>query len=123
MSRLTSLLLVLFVLPATMSAGTKDVRIETIPSGAQVEENGSLVCTTPCSLKVPSYYFGTKHTAFSGHGMEPIRLRITRQGFAPKTLDITTGPIHWKNLYGNNLYDYYLVTSTVGVEKVTLISR
>jgi serine protease Do len=95
-----------------MSAGTKDVKIETIPSGAQVEENGSLVCTTPCSLKIPTYYFGAKHTAFSGHGIQPIRLRITKEGFAPKTFDITTGPIHWKNLYGDNLYDYYLVTST-----------
>lgn len=98
--------------PAIVSAGTKDVKIETIPSGAQVEENGSFVCTTPCSIKVPSYYFGSKHSAFSGHGIEPIRLHITKAGFAPKSFDITTGPIHWKNLYGNNLYDYYLVTST-----------
>jgi serine protease Do len=113
MSRLKvffSFIAVLF--PAIALAGTKDVKVETIPSGAQVEENGSLVCTTPCSIKVPSYYFGSKHTAFSGHGIEPIRLRITKAGFVPKNFDLTTGPIHWKNLYGNNLYDYYLVTST-----------
>lgn len=113
MSRLKISFFVLSVLlPAVVSAGTKDVRIETTPSGAQVEVNGSVVCTTPCSLKVPGYYFGSKHTAFSAHGIEPIRLHITKEGFAPKTFDIAIGPIHWKNLYGNNLYDYYLVTST-----------
>ncbi len=113
MSRLKVALILLCVfLPIRLSAGTKEVKIETIPSGAQVEENGSLVCTTPCFLKVPGYYFGSKHSAFSGHGIEPIQLRLTKAGFVPKTFDLTTGPIHWKNLYGNNLYDYYLVTST-----------
>ena len=78
MSRLgMSLFLLNLLFPVIVSAGTKDVKIETIPSGAQVEENGSLVCTTPCSLKVPTYYFGGKHTAFSSHGVQPIRLRIT----------------------------------------------
>ena len=71
MSRLKqALLLVAFFPPALVFAATKEVKIETIPPGAQVEENGSLVCTTPCSLKVPSYYFGAKHSAFSGHGID-----------------------------------------------------
>jgi serine protease Do len=112
MSRLRICLSLALLFPAVALAGTKEVKIETVPSGAQVEENGSLVCTTPCSLKVPSYYFGAKHTAFSGHAMQPIRLRMTKEGFAPKTFDITTGPIRWTNLNGVHLYDYYLVTST-----------
>src|SRR5664279_2070462 len=112
MSRHKLALLLVFLMPVVATAGTKEVRIETVPPGAQVEENGSLVCTTPCSLKVPGYYFGAKHTAFSGHGIEPIRLRITKQGFVPKTFDITTGPIHWSNLNGVHLYDYYLIRST-----------
>ncbi len=33
-------------------------------------------------------------------------------GFVLKPRFSATGPIQWKNLYGNNLYDYYLVTST-----------
>src|SRR5664279_2171289 len=112
MSRHKLALLLVFLMPVVATAGTKEVRIETVPPGAQVEENGSLVCTTPCSLKVPGYYFGAKHTAFSGHGIEPIRLRITKQGFVSKTFDITTGPIHWTNLNGVHLYDYYLIRST-----------
>ena len=38
-------------------AGDKEVKFETIPSGAQVELDGSIVCTTPCSIHLPSYYF------------------------------------------------------------------
>jgi serine protease Do len=89
----------------------KSVQVATIPAGAQVEVNGSVTCTTPCSIKVPGYYFGKKRTAFSTHGIEPIRVRLTKDGYAPKTVDLTIGPIHWKNLYGNNLYDYYLMSS------------
>src|SRR5580692_7363075 len=81
----------------------KSVQVATIPAGAQVEVNGSVTCTTPCSIKVPGYYFGKKRTAFSTHGIEPIRVRLTKDGYAPKTVDLTIGPIHWKNLYGNNL--------------------
>jgi serine protease Do len=113
MSRMSShFCLLLLIYPAALMGGTKEVKIETVPPGAQVEVNGSIVCTTPCELKVPSYYFGGKHSAFSSHGIQPIQLRLSNEGFAPKTYDITTGPLHWKNLYGNNLYDYYLVTST-----------
>jgi serine protease Do len=93
-------------------AGDKEVRFETIPAGAEVEVNGSIVCTTPCSIKVPSYYFGNKHTAFSKHGDAPIVVRLLKDGYVPKTIQLTTGPLHWKNLNGENLYDYYVVSST-----------
>ena len=92
-------------------AGNKLVQLETIPSGAQVEVNGSVTCVTPCSIKVPGYYFGRKLTVFSSHGIEPIRVRFTKEGYVPKGVDLTTGPIHWHNLSGNIFYDYYLVTS------------
>jgi hypothetical protein len=89
-------------------ASDKSVSIETVPAGAQVEVNGSVACTTPCSIKVPSYYFGAKHTSFSPHGVEPIRLTLTKQGYVPKTVDLTIGPIHWRSLQS---YDYYLMSS------------
>jgi len=87
------------------------VSLETIPSGAQVEVNGNVTCKTPCSIRVPDYYFGKKRTAFSSHGVEPIRARFTKEGYVPKTIDLTIGPIHWTNLYGNHVYDYYLMRS------------
>ena len=99
--------LALFVVSVAISigsiralAGDKSVQLETIPAGAQVEVNGSVTCTTPCSIKVPGYYFGKKRTAFSSHGVEPIRVRRTKDGYVPKTVELTTGPLHWHNLYG-----------------------
>lgn len=105
-------LLFWFSLPVQSArAGDKLVQLETIPEGAQVEVNGSVTCMTPCSIKVPGYYYGKKHTAFSSHGVEPIRVRFTKEGYVPKTVDLTTGPLHWHNLNGSNLYDYYLMTN------------
>jgi len=92
-------------------ASEKSVLIETLPAGARVEVNGSINCVTPCSIKVPGYYFGVKHTALSSHGVEPIRVRLTKEGYVPKSVEITNGPIHWKSLNGNNTYDYYLISS------------
>jgi len=109
--RVLFLIALILICSSLCLAGGKAVKFETIPSGAQVEVNGSIVCVTPCSIKVPGYYFGNKHTAFSKHGEAPITIRLLKEGCVPKTIQITTGPIHWKNLYGNNLYDYYVVTS------------
>jgi hypothetical protein len=92
-------------------ASDKSVSIETIPAGAQVEVNGSVTCITPCSIKVPGYYFGMKHTALSSHGVEPIRVRLTKEGYVSKSVELTTGPIHWSSLSGVHGYDYYLISS------------
>jgi len=101
----------IFLSSLSTLASDKSVSIESIPSGAQVEVNGNVTCTTPCSIRVPAHYFGKKHTAFSSHGSEPIRVRLTKQGFAPKNADLTTGPIHWSSVTGVVGYDYYLMTS------------
>jgi hypothetical protein len=91
-------------------AGDKSVLIETIPAGAQVEVNNSVTCVTPCSIKVPAY-FGRKHTAVSSHAVEPIRVKLTKEGYVPKSVDLTTGPIHWHSVTGIKVYDYYLMSS------------
>jgi S1-C subfamily serine protease len=91
--------------------GEKAVQLETIPSGAQVELNGSVVCArTPCSIKVPSYYSGRKHTAFSAHADQPLRVRFSKEGYVPKAIELTT-PHRWKSLNNDNQYDYHLLTS------------
>ncbi len=92
-------------------ASDKSVLIETIPPGVQVEVNGSVTCITPCSIKVPGYYFGAKHTAVSSHGVEPIRVRLTKEGYAPKSVELTSGPIHWSSITGIGGYNYYMISS------------
>jgi serine protease Do len=97
---------------ASLLAGEKALRIETIPSGAQVELNGSVVCgATPCTINVPDFYFGRKHTAFSAHAVQPLRARLTKEGYLPKATELSVGPIHLKNLKNEFLFDYYLLTT------------
>ena len=95
----------LVIATAPAFAGDKLVKLETIPPGAQVEVNGNVTCTTPCSIKVPGYYFGKKRTVFASHGVEPIRARFTKEGYVPKTVDLTIGPLQLRNLYGNEMFE------------------
>lgn len=107
------LLLVLLPFSAMCSyAADKLVRLNTVPPGATVEINGSVTCTTPCSITVPKYYFGDKHTVFAKHAIEPIIARFSKQGYLSRELSLTVGPIRWTNLNGVHVYDYYLVTQT-----------
>ena len=92
-------------------ARDKEVKFETVPSGAQVELDGSIVCTTPCSIHLPSYYFKFKSSAFSNHVKTPLNVRFLRQNCAPKAVTITEGPITFVNGYGIPIYKYYIVTS------------
>jgi hypothetical protein len=92
-------------------ASDKFVSIETVPAGARVELNDSVACVTPCSIKVPAYYFGRKRTALSSHGVQPIRVKLTKEGYVSKSVDLTTGPFHWSSIVGLKGYDYYLMPS------------
>ena len=108
----TLLAAIFLVASATVCfAGNKQVSFVTIPPGAEVEVNGSIVCTTPCSIDVSDAYFGAKHTAFSKHAESPITVRLLKAGYSPKTIDLTTGPHQWVNLNGVHVYDYYLIAS------------
>jgi serine protease Do len=102
----------LFCLTFTRSgvAGDKAIAIDSTPEGAAVELNGSVVCTTPCALPIPKAYFGAKHTVFSSHEDQPIRIRLLKEGFVPRSVELTKGPIRWQSLNGVNSFEYYLVT-------------
>ena len=109
---LFSPMLLILLLPSVACAGDRLVTLQTIPAGATVEVNGSVTCKTPCSINVPAYYFGAKHTIFSKHAIEPIRVRFAKEGYQPRGISITVGPIPWTNLNGVHVFDYYLVSQT-----------
>lgn len=90
----------------------KQVALETIPPGAQVELNGAVACTTPCSVSLPSEVVGEKHTAFSKHATEPVSVRFLKDGCAPKMVTLTTGPVQWQSFSGIPYYKYYYVPAT-----------
>lgn len=85
--------------------------IESTPAGAQVDVNGSITCTTPCTLNVSGAYFGAKHTAFSSRVDRPLSIRLLKEGYLPKDILLTSGPHVWTSLNGQNSFEYYLMTS------------
>ena len=95
----------------SLYAGEKQISIESTPTGAQVEVNGSITCTTPCKLTVNGAYFGAKHTIFSSHVDEPLSIRLLKEGFLPKSVVLTSGPHVWRSLNGQNTFEYYLMAS------------
>ncbi len=92
-------------------AKDKDVMIESTPAGAQVDVNGSITCTTPCTLTVSGGYFGAKHTIFSSHVDRPLSIRLLKEGYVPKDVLLTSGPHVWTSLNGQNSFEYYLMIS------------
>ncbi len=93
-------------------AGEKQVSFDSVPSGAQVELDGRIVGTTPTTVSFPDRCFGRKKLAWSDHVSQPISVRFLKEGFAPKVLNITEGPIHWSSFNRQNQYDYYLISAT-----------
>lgn len=103
--------------------GDKEVTFDSIPTGAQVELDGRVIGTTPFQWKFPGYCFGRKKTAWTSHLNQPMQIRLMKEGYAPKVLVITDGPIHWKSFNGVNQYDYYLVASTTFTVKLDTIQQ
>lgn len=68
------------------SAQMQPLRFESNPPGAEVRTTGGQTCLTPCTVAVPS---------------EPQAVTITKIGFIPQTVQVSTGdpPEHsfWEN--------------------------
>jgi len=109
--RVLFLAALILVCASFCSAGDKPVKFETLPPGAQVEVNDSVSCTTPCSIYLPFYYFGPRFWAFAKHGTAPVSVRLLKDGCAPKTVTITTGPIRWRDNLGIGFYNFYVLTN------------
>jgi serine protease Do len=101
----------LFMTCQAAHAGDKKLLIESTPTGAQVDVNGSITCTTPCTLNVSGAYFGAKHTVFSSRVDQPLSIRLLKDGYLPKSILLTSGPHVWKSFNGQNSFEYYLIDS------------
>lgn len=90
-------------------AHAETLKITSRPSGATVEINGVVVCTTPCQLKYPSGYFHRTHTVFGARIESPMVMRVYKDGFTSKELKLTEGPYDWIALNGRNHGRYWLL--------------
>jgi len=91
------------------AAKSDTLKITSNPSGAIVEIDGVVVGKTPYEMKVPGGYFHKTHSVFGVRLEHPMILRVRRDGFATKEIDMTEGPMHWIALNGSYHGDYWLL--------------
>ena len=101
------------------------VTITSLPDGAQVEWNRTVIGTTPMIYKVGEYAFNAKKgSIFSKHLAQPVVLRVTKDGYIAKQVTITGEPLIWRSLNGRNSYTYYTITSNtfqIDLDKIASI--
>jgi len=86
------------------------VEITSSPSGARIEINGTYLGTTPFRWKVGQWALDPKkHWVSSKHLSEPIRMRLSKEGFVSKEILITRGPIQWTSYNGLNHFAFYVI--------------
>jgi hypothetical protein len=98
----------LLVCPAVLLADK--IQIISEPPGASVEVDGK-TDITPCEMDFPASYFRDPHTLLSKHLNHPIVARFTHDGYLPKELPLTEGPLEWVSASGHKRYQYWLFRS------------
>ncbi len=89
------------------------VLISSSPPGARIELNGTYIGTTPFDWEVGRWAMDPhKHWASSKHLSVPITIRIIKEGFVPKELLITEGPLTWTSFNGQYHFTYYVIYPT-----------
>ena len=106
-------LLVFLLIAAAFGGDSKSVRFASDPGGAQVELQGRILCTTPCSFVFPDYYFKKHFTYWSKRLSEPLKVRFTKPGYIPRDVIITVGPLRWQAWNTPDYFDYYRINDEV----------
>lgn len=106
------------------SASAHTLKITSNPPGATVEMDGVQVGTTPYEVSFPGGYFKKPHTVFGSRLEHPIIVRIFKEGYTTREVELTEGPFRYANLNGKVLGDYWLLKTDslhVVLEPVTKV--
>jgi serine protease Do len=87
------------------------LKVTSNPSGAKVEIDGVVVGTTPYEVKVPGGFFHKTRTVYGARLEHAMILRVSMDGYSPKEITMTEGPMHWMALNGTYHGDYWLLKS------------
>lgn len=96
---------------ASARAAADTLKITSTPSGAKVEIEGIAGGTTPFQTNLPRGYFHRPLTALNPRLEHPMVARITLDGYIPKEIKLTEGPINWTSLNGRSHGEYWLLKS------------
>src|ERR1700735_4336282 len=102
-------ILVLLLLPLATPARKYYLNITSNPSGATVEINGVVVGKTPYQTEIPGTYLKGSRIVYSKFLRVQLHLRLTLEGYLPKEVDLSNGPMRLVNLNGVYLGDYWLL--------------
>ena len=81
------------LLLSAQPAHAETLKITSTPPGATVEIDGLKVGTTPYETKFPGGYFHKPTLGFGSHLEHSMRLRVSKEGFTSKEIEMTEGPV------------------------------
>ncbi len=90
-------------------AAADKLRITSVPSGATVQINGVVMGHTPYEREVPGGYLHKTKTSIGARLEHAMIARLTAEGFAPREVLLTEGPMNWVSLKGHNHGGYWLL--------------
>jgi hypothetical protein len=90
--------------------------LESSPPGAKVEHAGRILGKTPLELSYPKGYFASRGTVWGAYLGAPLEFTLTLPGYEPKEVKLGSGPHPWRNLYGQIVYQYYLLDRSYRIE-------
>ena len=83
--------------------------IESVPSGARVEFKGNSWGVTPLRRGYPPGYFKIGRSVFTTRLGEAVVVTLYKDGYSPKTVELTHGPFEWRSFNGQNRFIYFLL--------------
>lgn len=99
----------LFLNSSVALAAKVTVTIVSEPTGANIDWNGRFIGTTPFSAEVEDYFVKAPRFLWSNFLGESITLRLWKEGYLAKSVEITSGPYVWTNLNNTARKIYYVV--------------
>jgi hypothetical protein len=106
-----SLALVLSLWVTAPRASAKNLTITSTPPGARVEIDGVFAGTTPYKSDFPGGYFHKPHTVFGARLDHAMVMTISKDGYAPEKITLTSGPFVWLSVNGRRHGNYFLLKS------------
>lgn len=92
-------------------AHAETLKITSDPPGATVEIDGLPAGITPYETNLPGGYFHKTHTAFNTRLEHALVARVSKEGYLPQQVTLTSGPLEWIAVTGRHRGNYFLLKS------------